>query len=81
MSDFSERIAKLSPKKLALLAVALQSKVDSSSARSSEPIAIVGMGCRFPGGARSREFWRLLRDGVDAITEVPADRWDAGRIL
>ncbi|NJO07564.1 MAG: type I polyketide synthase, partial [Chloroflexaceae bacterium] len=42
-----------------------------------EPIAIVGIGCRFPGGANSpTAFWQLLQDGVDAITEVPADRWD-----
>jgi acyl transferase domain-containing protein len=34
-----------------------------------EPIAIIGIGCRFPGGANSPEaFWKLLRDGVDAIT-------------
>ncbi|MET9110651.1 type I polyketide synthase [Streptomyces zhihengii] len=40
-----------------------------------EPIAIVGMGCRFPGGANSpEEFWRLLCDGVDAVTREPADR-------
>ena len=41
-----------------------------------EPIAIIGIGCRFPGDANHPEdFWKLLRDGVDAITEVPADRW------
>ncbi len=43
----------------------------------AEPIAIIGMGCRFPGGVDSPEaFWKLLRDGVDAISEVPPARWD-----
>ncbi len=42
-----------------------------------EPIAIIGLGCRLPGGANNPEaFWRLLRNGVDAITEVPPDRWN-----
>ncbi len=42
-----------------------------------EPIAIVGMGCRFPGGANDPEaFWQLLADGVDAVALVPPDRWD-----
>src|SRR5215218_2970255 len=45
-----------------------------------EPIAIVGMGCRFPGGANNPDaFWQLLRDGVDAISEVPPGRWNADR--
>ncbi|HEX3110483.1 MAG TPA: polyketide synthase, partial [Thermoanaerobaculia bacterium] len=44
---------------------------------SREPVAIVGMACRFPGGANNpAEFWELLRNGVDAISEVPRSRWD-----
>lgn len=41
-----------------------------------EPIAIIGMGCRFPGAANPRAFWQLMCSGGDAITEVPADRYD-----
>jgi acyl transferase domain-containing protein/acyl carrier protein len=40
-------------------------------------IAIVGIGCRVPGAEGPEGFWRLLAEGVDAIGEVPADRWDA----
>jgi myxalamid-type polyketide synthase MxaB len=44
-----------------------------------EPIAIVGIGCRLPGGIDGPErFWEFLRDGRDAIREVPPDRWDLG---
>ncbi|SHL87003.1 amino acid adenylation domain-containing protein, partial [Mucilaginibacter sp. OK098] len=41
-----------------------------------EPIAVIGMGCRFPGAKDPEAFWELLRDGVDAIREVPRERWD-----
>ncbi|MFV2110061.1 type I polyketide synthase [Micromonospora sp. LOL_015] len=44
----------------------------------SDAIAIVGIGCRFPGGVRTADqFWRALMDGVDVIGEVPSDRWDS----
>jgi iturin family lipopeptide synthetase A len=40
------------------------------------PIAIIGIGCRFPQATGPDGFWRLLTDGKDAISEIPADRWD-----
>ncbi len=47
---------------------------------ADEPIAIVGIGCRFPGGANGPDrFWQLLTEGFDAVTEVPADRWSIER--
>ncbi len=46
-------------------------------ANENLPIAIIGIGCRFPGGADGpEEFWDLLRSGKNAIREVPADRFD-----
>lgn len=49
---------------------------------SSEPIAIIGIGCRFPGGVvDAKGFWRLLSEGGDAITEVPANRIDLERFF
>ena len=77
----SERIDRLSPLKRALLAIEkLEAKVESLERAKTEPIAVVGLGCRFPGGARSPEgFWKLLRSGGCAVTEIPADRWDAER--
>lgn len=54
----------------------LKSQLAEIEQAKTEPIAIIGMSCRFPGGANDPEaFWHLLHDGVDAITEVPAQRW------
>lgn len=46
----------------------------------NEPIAIVGIGCRMPSADGADAFWRLLEDGVDAVREVPKDRFDADAI-
>ncbi len=76
MTELFERISRLSPQRLALLVMDLQSKLDAVQRARQEPIAIVGMSCRTPGRVDSPEkFWQLLVNGVDAITEVPADRW------
>jgi acyl transferase domain-containing protein/acyl carrier protein len=45
-----------------------------------EPIAIIGIGCRFPSAKGPEAFWHLLREGVDAITEIPSDRFDVGDV-
>ena len=48
--------------------------------RNAEPIAIVGMACRFPGGVTDPEsLWQVLLDARDVVTEVPRDRWDLDR--
>ena len=51
-------------------------------ADNREPIAVVGMSCRFAGGADSPEaLWRLVADGVDAVGPFPEDRgWHTGNL-
>ena len=42
-----------------------------------EPIAVIGIGCRFPGRVKGADsFWKMLLDRTDAITDVPPDRWN-----
>ncbi|MDI1431900.1 type I polyketide synthase [Polyangium sorediatum] len=54
----------------------MRAKIENLERVRVEPIAIIGMGCRFPGGANTPEaFFELLKQGVDAITEVPPERW------
>ncbi|HEX4382373.1 MAG TPA: SDR family NAD(P)-dependent oxidoreductase [Myxococcales bacterium] len=55
-------------------------RVDAAK-ETNEPIAIVGFGCRYPGGVHDGEsFWKLLAGGTDAVDEVPRGRWDAAAL-
>ena len=73
-----------SPDRRAIITEALR-KIDDLTARleiaekaDTEPIAVVGIGCRLPGGVdNADEFWKLLQDGKSGVIRVPADRWDA----
>ncbi|WP_369244602.1 SDR family NAD(P)-dependent oxidoreductase [Streptomyces sp. R41] len=59
------------------VATAADATSASTAARADDDIAIISLACRFPGGADDPEaLWRLLVAGEDAITEVPAGRWD-----
>ncbi|WP_231964947.1 type I polyketide synthase, partial [Mycobacterium sp. E3339] len=72
------------PDRRAIITEALH-KIDDLSARleiaekaGTEPIAVIGMGCRLPGGVGNPDqFWQLLRDGRSGIVRVPPERWDA----
>ncbi len=69
---------QLSPVKQALLELkSMRAKLEEVERAKTEPIAVIGIGLRFPGGVNKPDtFWQLLNDGLDATIEVPATRWD-----
>ena len=78
MSELRDRVSELSALKLALLAARMRDNVEGIEYLGVEPIAIVGMGCRYPGGANDpQSFWENLKTGVDAVREIPASKWNA----
>ena len=77
MSNFKDELESLSPLQQAAIALEqMQSKLDAMEFARTEPIAIIGMGCRLPGASNPDAYWQLLRDGVDAVRELPPGRWD-----
>jgi hypothetical protein len=74
---FDPTSPELSPIKRALVEIRdLRSRLAELEETQSQAIAIIGMGLRFPGDVNDAEsFWRLLHGSVDAITEIPPERW------
>jgi len=79
VTSLADRAAQLSPQAREVLARELiRAGTVFPLHALAEPVAVVGIGCRFPGNVTGPEsLWRLLLDGEDAVGEVPADRWDA----
>ena len=50
-----------------------------SASLEREDIAVIGMGCRFPGAENVDQFWHNLLEGVDSVCDIPSDRWDIDR--
>ncbi|MEV0170179.1 type I polyketide synthase [Streptomyces sp. NPDC050803] len=60
----------------------LERRALKAEGRLTEPVAVIGIGCRLPGGVDGPDaYWRLLAEGRDAVVEVPAARWDAAAFL
>jgi acyl transferase domain-containing protein/NADPH:quinone reductase-like Zn-dependent oxidoreductase/SAM-dependent methyltransferase len=68
----------MTPLKRAFLALEdMRARLAAAEGAQREPVAVIGLGCRVPGGGDdAQSFWSLLRDGVDAIGGLPHERWD-----
>ncbi|MFZ5828642.1 MAG: SDR family NAD(P)-dependent oxidoreductase, partial [Planctomycetota bacterium] len=75
MGEFSQRLENLSPAKRRLL-----DEVMRKASAQAEPIAVVGLGCRFPGANNIDAYWRIIREGRVGTGEIPASRWDVDEL-
>jgi acyl transferase domain-containing protein len=80
MTSLDETRTSTSTLKRAYLTIErMQHKVEEYERARSEPIAIIGLGCRFPGSVvDAGTYWDVLASGTDAVGDIPADRWDTG---
>jgi acyl transferase domain-containing protein len=78
MPSTQARLPQPDPLRQALALIQhLEKQLAQSRRAADNPIAVVGMGCRFPGGANSPEaYWKLLAAGIDAVRPIPRERWD-----
>ncbi len=78
MSHDSEQKSSAALQRALVAIKDLRTRLESMEQAQNEPIAIIGMGCRFPGSGENVDaYWRMLLDGEDAICEIPRERWDA----
>ncbi|MEV0296266.1 SDR family NAD(P)-dependent oxidoreductase [Nocardia sp. NPDC050710] len=77
LREAERQTASARPKHGGRSKVTSREELEVAGSGYDDAIAIVGMGCRYPGGVRGPgDLWRLVSEETDAVTEVPADRWD-----
>ncbi|NEO95911.1 MAG: beta-ketoacyl synthase, partial [Moorea sp. SIO3G5] len=79
--EASSQTTQLSNQQRLLLKVKqATAKLKEIETAATEPIAIIGIGCRFPGGVDSPEtYWKFLKEAKDVRREIPQERWDIER--
>lgn len=76
MKISNEDLSKLSKEqRILFLLKEMQEEVQRYEKRDVEPLAVIGMACRFPGANNPEEFWDMLLSGRDGITDIPGERW------
>src|SRR5437016_12683348 len=75
VKTIAEQLSDMSAVKIAFAAEQMRAK---RFVLDAEPLAIVGLSCRFPGANSPDAYWQLLEEGRDAIREAPLDRWPLG---